>query len=340
MAGRDLLMIVIAALVSWPLPAVTAAPTVPGSMLAAAIDHGGGPEVLQMHQIPVPKPQANEVLVAMRAAGVAVWEASARQHPRGDAFFPLVLGTEGSGIVAALGAGVHDFKVGDAVYGEIHASYAQYATARADRIARLPKKLTFPEAAALGVSGLSALEGIDDVLQIRRGDKIIVHGASGAVGTYAVQLAKMRGARVLATVTDDAGAALATRLGADAVVNGKTGDIKAVANTFAPQGVDAVLGLAGGDALERCIDALKKDGSGRIAYLYGVDPQPRPRYGIETIAYSYTDNPEKLKSLNHAVETSNLKVFISAEYPLAQAAAAHQRLEAGHLLGKMVMDID
>ncbi len=339
MAYRHTLMVVLVALVTVPVRAVAAAPEVPDSMLAAAIDRGGGPDVLQIHRLPVPKPQAGEVLIAMRAAGVAVWEAAARQHPPADASFPIVLGSEGSGVVAALGPGVHDFKLGDAVYGEIRASYAQYATARGDRIARLPKKLTFAQGAALEISGLSALEGIDDVLQIRRGEKVIIHGAAGAVGTFALQFAKMRGAKVLATVTDDAGAALVTRLGADAVVNGKTGDIAAAANSFAPQGVDAVLGLAGGDGLERCIDALKKDGSGRISYLYGVEPQPRPRFGIETIAYSYTDNPAKLKALNHAVETSRLQVFISAEYPLAQAAAAHQRLEAGHLLGKMVMDI-
>jgi len=317
-----------------------AAPTIPDTMLAAAIDRGGGPEVLQIHRLPVPLPNAGEVLVAMHAAGVAVWEAAARQHPRKDTQFPSTLGTEGSGIIVALGPQVHAFKVGDAVYGEIHASYAQYAVARETRIAHIPKRLNFSQAAALGISGLSALQGVDDVLRVKRGETLIIHGAAGAVGTFAIQLAKSRGAKVLATATDDAGLALAMHLGADVVVNGKTGDIAAVANTFAPKGVDAVLGLAGGDALERCIDALREDGGGRIAYLYGVEPQPRPRYGIETIAYSYAANPLEFKSLNRAVDASDLKILIAAEYPLGQAAEAHRRLESGHLLGKMVLRID
>ena len=252
----------------------------------------------------------------------------------------VVLGTEGSGVIAAVGPDVRAFTVGDAVYGEINASYAQFATALEDKIARIPRGVSFAEAAALGVSGLSALQGIEDVLRIKRGETLIIHGAAGAVGTFAIQLAKRRGAKVLATATDDAGMALVTRLGADAAVNGRTGDIAAAAKLLSPRGVDAVLGLAGGDALERCIDTLRKDGEGRIAYLYGVEPQPRSRYGITTTVYSYTANPQKLASLNDAVQRSGLEVVVAAEYPLDQAAAAHERLERGHLHGKIVLRID
>jgi NADPH:quinone reductase-like Zn-dependent oxidoreductase len=323
-----------------PTSAVAQGPAVPNTMLAAAFDQGGGPEVLQTHQLPVPKPKAGEVLVAMHAAGVAVWEAAARQNPGKDAQFPVVPGTEGSGVIAALGPGVHTFKMGDAVYGEINASYAQYATAREDKIAGIPAGLSFTEAAALGVSGLSALQGIEDILRVKQGETLIIHGAAGAVGTFAIQFAKRRGAKVLATATDDAGIALATRLGADAAVNGRTGDISAAAKLLAPQGVDAVLGLAGGDALERCIDTLRQDGGGRIAYLFGVEPEPRSRYRITKTVYSYTANPHQLALLNDAVRESGIKAVVAAEYPLDQAAAAHGRLERGHLLGKMVLRID
>ncbi|HZF29329.1 MAG TPA: NADP-dependent oxidoreductase [Gammaproteobacteria bacterium] len=340
MTVRDVLLAAGVMILLAPVPAVGQEPAVPDTMLAAAIDHGGGPEVLQTRRLPIPKPKAGEVLVAMHAAGVAVWEAAARQNPPKDARFPVVLGTEGSGVVAALGPDVNAFSVGDAVYGEIHASYAQFATARADRIIRIPSRLNFAEAAALGVSGLSALQGVEDVLRIKRGETLIIHGAAGAVGTFAIQLAKRRGAKVLATATDDAGLALVTRLGADEAVNGRTGDIAAAARLLSPRGVDAVLGLAGGEALERCIDTLRKDGEGRIAYLYGVEPQPRSRYGITTIVYSYTANPQKLSSLNDAVRRSGLEVVVAAEYPLDQAAAAHERLERGRLLGKMVFRID
>jgi NADPH:quinone reductase len=318
-----------------------AASAVPATMLAAAIDHGGGPEVLSIHRLPVPKPKAGEVLIAVHAAGVAVWDAAERRDPGEGARFPLVLGTDGAGTVAAIGSGVHGFNVGDPVYGVADGVpsgfYAQYAAIRAENAAHIPQGIGMTEAGILAVSGLSALQGIDDVLQLRAGQTLIIHGASGAVGTLAVQFAKLRGVRVLATVTDDAGAALVTRLGADAVVNGKTGDIAAAARRFAPNGVDAVLGLVGGNALERCIDALRHDRRGRVAYLFGMEPIPRPRLGPRMVLYSYIPGMREFKRLNQAVEAAHLKVPIGAQYPLADAANAHRRLEAGHLLGKIAL---
>jgi NADPH:quinone reductase len=318
-----------------------AASEVAATMLAAAIDHGGGPEVLSIQRLPLPSPKAGEILIAVHDAGVAVWDADERQNPGEGARLPLVLGTDGAGIVAAVGPGVHGFSVGDRVYGVADGMpsgfYAQYAAIRAENAAHIPRGIGMTEAGILAVSGLSALQGIDDVLQLKAGETLIIHGGSGAVGSLAVQFAKLRGVRVLATVTDDAGAALVTRLGADAVVNGKTGDIAAAARRFAPDGVDAVLGLAGGNALERCIDALRHDRRGHVAYLFGIEPIPRPRLGPRMILYSYTPGVHEFKRLNQAVETAHLKVPIGAQYPLADAANAHRRLEAGHLLGKIAL---
>lgn len=316
----------------------------PTTMLAAAIDHGGGPEVLSIHRLPVPKLQAGQVLIKVHAAGVGVWNAGQRQHPAESARYPLVLGTDGAGVVAAIGPNVSGFKVGDRVYGVADGMasgfYAQYVVTRADEIAHIPKGIALTEAGVLAVSGLSALQGIDDMLHLKAGDTLIIHGASGAVGTLAVQFAKQRRVKVLATVTDDAGAELVTSLGADAVVNGKTGDIVAAAKRFAPDGVDAVLGLAGGDALERCIDGLRHDRRGRVAYLYGIAPVPQPRLGIEMTLYSYIPGRREFARLNTAVESTYLRIPIAAQYPLSGAAAAHQRLMAGHLLGKIVLVVD
>jgi NADPH:quinone reductase-like Zn-dependent oxidoreductase len=128
-------------------------------------------------------------------------------------------------------------------------------------------------------------------------------------------------------------------LGADVVVNGRTGDIVAAARLFAPDGVDAVLGLAGGDVLERCIDALRHDNRGRVAYLYGMEPIPRPRYGIRMTLYSYISGHAEFERLNKAVEAVKLQVPIAAEYSLADAAQAHKRLGEGHLLGKIVVRV-
>jgi NADPH:quinone reductase len=306
-------------------------------MRAAAFDKGGGPEVLSIHQLPVPMPSSGEVLIAVHGSGVAVWEAGFRQHPNERTRFPAVLGGDGAGTVIAIGRDVRAFKVGDNVYGTGNGFYAEYAKARADRIARVPKGVSLTEASVLAISGLSAMQGIDDVLQLKKGETLIIHGAAGGVGTLAIQLAKLRGARVLATASTEEGMTLVSQLGADAVVNGRTGDIAAAAKQFAPQGVDAVLGLAGGDSLEHCIDSLRRDGPGRVAYLYGVEPLPRARGAIRMILYNFVTGTPELERLNKAVEAKRMRVPVAAEYSLADAAAAHRRLEAGHLLGKIVL---
>jgi NADPH:quinone reductase len=321
---------------AWSLAATA---PVPDTMRAAAIDRGGGPEVLTIHHLPTPKPGAGQVLIAVRVAGIGVWEADEREHPGKSWHFPAVLGSDAAGTIAAIGPGVHGLRVGEAVYGVVNGSYAEYATARAENVTHIPRGMSLEQAGALAISGLSAMQGLDDALELKPHQTVIIHGASGAVGTLAVQLAKLRGARVLATATSDDGAALVRRLGADEVVNGRTGDIAAAAKRFAPQGVDAVLGLAGGDALEHCIDALRHDGRGRVAYLYGMEPLPRPRYNITMILYSFRPAADSLERLNKAVEAGKIQVPIAAEYPLAQAAEAHTRLQAGHLLGKIVLRV-
>ena len=321
---------------SWSL---AGGPPLPDTMRAAALDEGEDAESLSIHQLPVPKPAAGEVLIAVNAAGVGVWQAKYRPRESQDTHFPVVLGSDGAGVVAAVGAGVHGFKVGDPVYGSNAAFYAEYVSVPAEKIAHVPRGINSTEAGVLAISGLSALQGLDDVLGVRAGEKLIIHGAAGAVGALAVQLAKLRGAKVLATVSDDAGAALVKRLGADVVINGRTTDITAAARSFAPDGVDAVFALAGGDSLEHCIDALRHDNRGRVAYLYGMEPLPRPRYGIRMSLYSYIAGRDEFKRLNEAVEAAKLQVPIAAEYSLADAGQAHKRLAAGHLLGKIVIRV-
>jgi NADPH:quinone reductase len=315
-------------------------------MRAAAIDGTGGPEALTLHTLPVPQVGENEVLIAVRTAGVSVWDAEARQRLTfvSNPHFPLVLGTDGAGLVAAVGSGVRRFRVGDAVYGHCWDNpkggfYAEYAAVPASCLAHLPRGVTLDAAGALAASGLTALQGIDVVLRIRPGERLIIHGASGAVGTLAVQLAKLRGARVLATASGEDGMALVRRLGADAAVDGRHGDIAAAAHSFAPHGAGAVLALAGGAELEHCIDALRP--GGRVAFPHGIDPEPKPRAGIRIVAYDAISGPEdaELARLNKAVEARSFEIPVPAEYPLADAAGAHRRLAAGHVLGKIVLRV-
>jgi len=316
----------------------------PQTMQAAAIDRAGGPEVITLHTLPVPKPQADEVLIAVNTAGVAIWDVGLRKHPQSikHSAFPLVLGTDGAGIVAAVGAKVQGFKVGEPVYSyswdNPHGGfYAEYVAVPAERVGHLPSGLSLLQAGAIATTGLTAIQGIDDALHLKSGQTLIIHGASGGVGNLALQFAKLRGVKVLATASGEDGLAFVKRLGADAVVDSRHGDIAAAAHQFAPAGVDAVLALAGGDTLERCIDALRP--GGHVAFPEGVEPEPKARDGVAVIRYNAIPGVQEFERLNHAIEAAKLEVPIAAEFPLAEAAKAQERVEAGHILGKIVLRI-
>ena len=318
---------------------------VPGTMQAAALDHGGNPDVLSVRVLPVPQLGPDEVLIALDTVGVASWDASIRQNP--DIYgthrhLPLVLGTDGAGRVAAVGSAAVGFKVGDRVYAYSFDNpkggfYAEYVAVPAKKVGHVPESLTLREAGAIGTTALTAIQGVDDALHLKSGDTVIIHGATGGVGTLAVQFARLRGARVLATVSGEDSASLARSLGAEAVIDGRQGDIIAAAKAFAPRGVDAVLALAGGDALDRCTAALRAGGV--VAYPSGVEPVPKPREGIKVIQYDAVPGPQEFARLNAAILAAKLQVPIAAEYPLAEAAKAHERLAAGHVLGKVVLRI-
>ncbi len=346
MQHHPLILTLAAVLVFNSMDAEAATHTLPATMKAVAIDGPGGPEVLELRTVPVPSVDANEILVALHSAGVAVWDLRIRQSlayinkPK----FPYVLGSDGAGQVVAIGPAVTRFKVGDSVYGYCWDNpkggfYAEYVSAPADCFAPLPAGISLESAGALGASGLTALSGVDRALNVKKGEKLIIHGASGAVGTLALQLARLRGAQVLATASGDEGAALVRRLGAEAVVDGRSGDIAAAARAFAPQGVDAVLALAGGTALDQSIAALR-DG-GRVAYPSGVEPVPKARDGITVSAYDALFGDQKVQwaQLNQAVEARKFEVPVAATFSLDQAADAHRRVDAGRVPGKVILKI-
>ena len=318
---------------------------VPQTMRAAAIDKAGGAEVITLHTLLVPQPDADGVLIAMDTVDVAVWDASVRAHPEElkHPRFPLVLGTDGSGVIAAVGSQVHGFKPGDRVYSYMWDNpkggfYAEYVAVPAKQVGHLPPGLSLRDAGAIAASALTAIQGIDDALHVSSGETLIIHGAAGGVGSLALQFAKLRGARVLATASGEDGASFVKGLGADVVVDGRKGDIPAAARQLAPEGVDAVLAFAGGDALDRCLDALKP--GGRVAFPWGVSPEPKTTINVRSSTrYNAIAGPQEFERLNQAIVASKLRVPIVAEYPLADAAKAHERLEAGHVLGKVVLRI-
>src|SRR5258706_4679640 len=323
---------------------MTARPVFQASMRAAAIDRFGPPSVITVHTLPVPQPGPRQIVIAVHAAGVGSWDESIRDgswRPAGRSRFPRVLGTDGAGVVVAKGARVRRFRIGDRVYayaadGPDGGFYAECVAVGESKAARVPGRLDDLQAAAGAVTGLTAQQGVDGVLKVRKGETVLIFGASGAVGTLAVQFARRHGARVLATASSRRAAALLRRLGADAVVDSRSPNVADRLRQLVPDGIDAVLALAGGDELERCLDFLR-DG-GRIAYPNGIEPEPKARRKFRIHGYDAEVGPRQFAQFARAIVQAKLSVPVAAVYPLGGAAAAHRRLR-GHVVGRILLPI-
>jgi NADPH:quinone reductase len=311
---------------------------IPATMRAVAIDAYGGPAKLEVHELPVQRPSANEVLIRIDTSGVGSWDAEVRTGDiKTGHGFPLVLGTDGAGVIAEVGSGVTRLRRGDRVwaYSFDGGFNAEYATISTKKVGRVPRVLDLQRAGALTVIGLTALQGVDDALKIAHGESVVVHGASGNVGMIAAQFAQWRGARVLATASGKEGVAFVRRLGLDNVIDGTRSDVEQAVRDFAPDGLDAVLAFAGGDALIACMDALKK--GGRVGYPNGIDPAPRKRKNIKLASYDAKASPEKFAALSRAVVAARLQVPIAKAFSLENAADAHRMVERGRPFGKVVL---
>jgi NADPH:quinone reductase len=326
-------------------PSAARAPALPATK-AAAIDRFGPPEVLTLHEVRTPSPAPDEILIALTAAGVGVWDAAIRDgswRPPGRSRFPLIPGTDGAGIVAAKGARVRRFNVGDRVYAQEFGNpkggfYAEYVCVHAQHAGPVPRRLDLLQAAAAATTGLTAVQGIDNALGLKRGQTVLIFGASGAVGTLALQFAKRLRARVLGTASGRKASTLVRKLGADAVIDARSTNALEQLKANAPDGLDAVLALAGGERLEQMLDLVRP--GGRVAYPNGVEPAPRRgRRRISVSAYDAIASPREFEHLERAVNEARLRVPIAGVYPLARAGEAHERLEQGHIVGRLVLRV-
>lgn len=320
---------------------------VPTTMRAVALESFGGPERLAIRELPVPELDEDEVLLALDCAGIGEWDAFEREggyarllglEPR----FPYVLGSEGAGTIVRAGAVVRGRALGERVLaiGFLNPKggfYAEYVAVKAELVAPIPSGMDAERAAALGGVGITALRGLEDVLRLEPDESVMVFGASGGVGHLAVQLAKRRGARVLAIASGPDGCELAARLGADAVVDGHAADAIDGVHAFDVGGIDAALLTAGGEAAAEALSAIRK--GGRVAYPNGIEPIPRAPTGVELTAYNGEPDAEILQRLLQRLQNGTFEVHIARRFAFAEAGAAHHALERHHL-GKLVLRID
>jgi NADPH:quinone reductase-like Zn-dependent oxidoreductase len=317
---------------------------IPATMQATAVARFGPPSALKLHTLPVPKPGPHEVLIAVHTAGIGGWDTAIRDgswRRPGPPKFPLVPGVDGAGTIVAKGARVRRFAVGDTVYAYEFGNrsggfHAQFAVADAEHVSWVPKSLDLRAAGAVAATGLTALQGIEQ-LELRPRHTILIFGASGAVGTLAVQFAAQRGACVIATASGTAAQRLVKKLGASTIIDARSLESIEQLRKFAPDGLDRVLALAGGKALERCLDFVRPQG--RVAYPNGVEPEPVARRTFRTRSFDAVASPREFAKLQRRIDAGKIRVPIAAVYPLARSAEAHRQLQRGHVLGRMVFGV-
>jgi NADPH:quinone reductase-like Zn-dependent oxidoreductase len=301
-------------------------------MKAIIFDRFGGTDVLHEADIEIPQPGPGQVRVRVKAAGLNALDGKIRSGMLEAVYpttFPAVPGGELAGVVDALGEGVTDVQVGDGVLGwSDTGSYAEYALATT--VALKPADLEWQDAAALPVASETA-ERVLDLLGVAAGETVLMHGASGGVGTLAVQLATARGARVIATAGPSSQDYL-TSLGATATVYGE-GLVERV-RALAPNGVDAVFDLAGKGPLEDSITL--RGGTERIVTIADVRAQ---QLGITFARGTAAKPTDRLAAVAQDAATGKLRTTVTA-YPLDQAGTAQQVSDAGHVRGKLVLTVD
>jgi NADPH:quinone reductase-like Zn-dependent oxidoreductase len=306
-------------------------------MKAARIRRFGPPSVITIDDLPRPEPRAGQLLVRIQAAGVGNWDALIRVGKVELEPLPFILGSELSGVVEALGPGVAGFKVGDEVYGatnkQFSGAYAEYAVPLAGMMAQKPKALTFIEAASAPIVAVTAWQMLFEYAQVSAGQTVLIHGAAGNVGAYAVQLARQAGLHVIATAAST-GVEYVRRLGAERAVDYQTTRFEESLSR-----VDVVLDTVGGDTQQRSLRVLKPGG----ILVSSVSPVPetvQKLHGIRS-AYFYVEvTMARLNKLTEMFEGGKLVTDVGTVLSLRDARVAHELLaDRRHPRGKIVLRI-
>jgi NADPH:quinone reductase-like Zn-dependent oxidoreductase len=303
-------------------------------MKAVQIHAHGGPEVLQYEDVSRPEPKANEILVRVHAAGVnpVDWKIREGIVP---ATLPMIMGFDFSGVVETIGSGVTKYRSGDAVFGQLadgSGSYAEYALTMEVYIAHKPEGLDDNRAAALPVAGLVAWQALFDTAKLAAGQTVLIHGAAGGVGSFAVQFAKWKRARVLGTASGEH-AAQARQLGADEVIDYRKTKFEDVARD-----VDVVLDTIGGETQERSWNVLKRGGV-LVSLVQPPSAEKATARGARGLLVYQKGNGEQLAEIADLVAKGKVKVNVEKALPLQEARKAQEMSKSGHSSGKIVLEV-
>lgn len=308
------------------------------TMKAVQIRQFGDRSVLELNDIDIPTAGADDVLIKVKAAAVNPVDWKIREgylQPMLNHELPLTIGWDVAGVVEAVGENVRHLKVGDAVYSrpEItkNGSFADYMVATAEEVALKPESLTWQEAAGVPLTALTAWQSLYELAQLQAGERVLIHAGSGAVGQFAIQLAKLRGAYVY-TTTSSRNTELVLGLGADQAIDYQQEDFSELKD------LDVVFDTIGGETLANSWSTLKE--GGRLVSICEVPDDAVAAKHAVTPAYCFVQpNREQLGHLAELADAGKLTVNIDSEFTLDQVAQAHERSETGRARGKIIVNI-
>jgi NADPH:quinone reductase-like Zn-dependent oxidoreductase len=308
-------------------------------MKAVVVHEYGGPEVLKYEDAPKPEPKENEILVKVIAAGVNPVDASIRSGKYAKFFGakpPFIPGYDIAGVIENTGAKMDKYKSGDAVYAYINldrgGGYAEYVAVTDDEVSVKPKSLTFMEAAGVPLAALTAWQALIDAAKLSAGQSVLIHGGSGGVGSFAIQIAKARGAKVFATASTP-NQDLLKQLGADVAIDYTKQKFEDVAKD-----VDVVVDSVGKDTLMRSYGVVKKGGF--ISTLVSrLDQAELDKHAIRGASISVKPDSSELAEITKLIDDKKIKVIVSQTFPLADAAKAQEQAATHHTRGKIVLKV-
>ncbi len=308
----------------------------------------GSSSVLRLVERDIPKPREGEVLIKVTAAGVNPVDVKIRNGllvNRVPCVFPIVPGWDFSGKIVEHGFGARRFDIGEKVIGYCrrptiqHGTYAEYITVPEVYISKAPKNIPLKDAAALPLAGLTAHQAIFTHGGLKKNEAIVIWGASGGVGSFAVQLAAQKDAKVIA-IASKRNHEYLKKLGAKHTIDYITQNVAEEVRKLFPEGVDLAFDTVGGDVFKQCFDIVKS--TGRVVSILENLPQPSllPKPEIDYRYCFVEPNSSTLNNLRKMVEEGELTVYVEAEYPLEKAALAHEKISEGHTKGKIIIAMD
>jgi NADPH:quinone reductase-like Zn-dependent oxidoreductase len=294
----------------------------------------GSPDVLELEQVPLPQPNADQVLIRLKAAGVnpVDWKTRSGMYKQfWPLQFPWTPGIDAAGVIEMVGANVKQFTKGQAVFGITSGAYAEYALAQAGELQPKPENLSFEDAASIPVGALTAWSAVIETANVQAGEHVLIHGGAGGVGLYAVQLARWKGAHVTATASAR-NIDFVRSLGAENVIDYTSTRFEEVVKD-----VDAVIDTVGGELIERSFQVIHPGGifvtvAGRPAGDAGKARNIR-------VVSAGRPAPDHLQDLVELIEAGQVKPVVGTVFPLGEARQAQELSQAGHGRGRIILSI-